>query len=150
MGIGRRKSRHTFSMALTHATYALKTLPICSGVSSGLKCSERRMATIRSTSSDTASALREFLTSSSALQKLLSFSQRTVSLILRVRESMYLWKVLMPSFSARPRARWAKDRAPKGCARNRSRTPLMTLAGFANRITCFNAAYGIMECKRLA
>ena len=56
----------------------------------------------------------------------------------------------MPSLRARPKIRCARDRVPKGCARKRSRTPLITAAGLANRMTCFNAAYGIIECMRLA
>ena len=112
--------------------------------------SERKIATIRSTSSEAADARMLFLRSSGELQKVRSLEQRTGSFILRATASMDFWKDLMPSFRAIPKARWARERAPKGWARKRSRTPLMTAAGLAKRITCLRAVYGIIECKRLA
>ena len=78
----------TLSTALVQATYALKTVPICCGVRSGLNFSDRNMTTTKSMSSATASLRISFFVSSSALQKLFSFSQSIGSLILRIRESI--------------------------------------------------------------
>lgn len=107
-------SSSTFSTALFHATYALKTLPICFEFNGGSMSSERRIATMRSTESSSDSVLITFLTFSGASENFFSFSHSTSSSILLMRESMDFWKLLIPSLRVKAKIRCIKDLAPKG------------------------------------
>ena len=112
--------------------------------------SDLRIATIKSTSSASDSALMVFLTSSLESENFLSFSQRIGSPIFAANESIDFWKLLIPSLRVIEKIRCISDLAPKGCAKKISRRPDMTAAGLAIRITFFMTEYGIKEWIFLA
>ena len=107
--------------------------------------SDRRITTMISSSSLTASSLMANLTASSSSVNFFSFSTNTGSPIFSARASMDLWKFLIPSFSVREKILCIKDRAPNGWAKKRSRIFDMTAAGLATLMTFFIIVYGIRE-----